>query len=78
MDGVALEFTEDALRALAAKTLSRKTGARGLRSSMEELLGDLMFTVPSDSAIEKVVITKEFVLGEKEPEIIRVPKAKAQ
>ncbi|MBR3843879.1 MAG: ATP-dependent Clp protease ATP-binding subunit ClpX, partial [Clostridia bacterium] len=57
MDGVALEFTEDALRALAAKTLSRKTGARGLRSSMEELLGDLMFTVPSDSAIEKVVIT---------------------
>ena len=78
MDGVTLEFTDDALHALAAKTLSRKTGARGLRSSMEELLGDLMFTVPSEETIEKVIITKEFVLGEKEPDIIRVSQGAAQ
>ena len=71
MDGVTLEFEEDALRELASQTLARKTGARGLRSSMEELLGQLMFTVPSDETIEKVVITKAFVLGEGEPEITR-------
>ena len=71
MDGVELDFEDDALRELAAKTLSRKTGARGLRSSMEELLSDLMFTVPSDSTIEKVIITKAFVMGEQEATIIR-------
>ncbi len=69
MDGVTLEFEEDALRELASQTLARKTGARGLRSAMEELLGELMFTVPSDENIEKVVITKAFVLGESDPKI---------
>ncbi len=71
MDGVTLEFEEDALRELASQTLARKTGARGLRSAMEELLGELMFTVPSDETIGKVVITKAFVLGESAPKIIR-------
>ncbi len=71
MDGVELEFEPDALRELAAKTLSRKTGARGLRSSMEELLSELMFTVPSDETIGKVVITKAFVLGNEQAKIIR-------
>jgi ATP-dependent Clp protease ATP-binding subunit ClpX len=76
MDQVELEFDEDALHAIAAKTLSRKTGARGLRSMMEELLSDLMFTVPSDDTITKVRITKDFVEGNALPEIIRRAKAK--
>ncbi len=71
MDGVALEFEPDALLELASQTLTRKTGARGLRSSMEELLGELMFTVPSDNTIAKVTVTKAFVLGEGEPVITR-------
>jgi ATP-dependent Clp protease ATP-binding subunit ClpX len=76
MDQVELEFDEDALHAIAAKTLPRKTGARGLRSMMEELLSDLMFTVPSDDTITKVRITKDFVEGNALPEIIRRAKAK--
>ena len=56
-----LEFTEDALVAVAKKTLERKTGARGLRSIMEDILMPLMYRVPSDYTIEKVVITKEVV-----------------
>ena len=78
MDGVQLEFEPEALRELASQTLSRKTGARGLRSSMEELLSDLMFTVPSDPAVKKVVITKGFVLGESEPKIVRARKPKEE
>lgn len=76
MDHVELVFEPDALTAIAAKTLSRKTGARGLRSSMEELLNDLMFTVPSDETISKIIITKEFVQGEKEAIIHRDEKRK--
>ncbi len=74
MDGVELEFEPDALREMAARTLSRKTGARGLRSAMEEQLSELMFTVPSDETITKVIITKAFVSGEGEPTILRTPK----
>ena len=77
MDNVSLEFTPDALTAIARKTLSRKTGARGLRSTVEELLGDLMFTVPSDETISKVVITADFVEGVGLPEITRNPKKTA-
>ena len=61
LDKVDLEFTEDALVAVAKKTLERKTGARGLRSIMEDILMPLMYQVPSDYTIEKVVITKETV-----------------
>ena len=61
LDKVDLEFTEDALVAVAKKTLERKTGARGLRSIMEDILMPLMYRVPSDYTIEKVVITKEVV-----------------
>jgi ATP-dependent Clp protease ATP-binding subunit ClpX len=76
MDDVQLEFEQDALHAIAAKTLSRKTGARGLRSMMEELLGDLMFTVPSDETISSVCITKDFVEGVGQAKITRREKAK--
>ena len=71
LDGVELEFKEDALGAVAQKSLARKTGARGLRSIMEKTLMDLMYKAPSDDTISKAVITKETVEGTGEPEIIR-------
>ena len=61
LDKVDLEFSEDALVAIAKKTLERKTGARGLRSIMEDLLMPLMYQVPSDYTVEKVVVTRETV-----------------
>ncbi len=69
LDKVDLEFTEDALVAVAKKTLERKTGARGLRSIMEDILMPLMYQVPSDYTIEKVVITKETVENGEPPQI---------
>ena len=69
LDKVDLEFTDDALTAVAKKTLERKTGARGLRSIMEDILMPLMYRVPSDYTIENVVITKEAVENGAPPEI---------
>lgn len=73
MDNVELEFTEEALRAVAAKALERRTGARGLRSIMEETLTPLMFAVPSDPTIEKVIVKEESVTGDASPELVRNP-----
>ena len=69
LDKVDLEFTEDAMTAVAKKTLERKTGARGLRSILEDILMPLMYQVPSDYTIEKVVITKETVEDGAAPQI---------
>ena len=69
LDKVDLEFTEEALVAVAQKTLERKTGARGLRSIMEDILMPLMYQVPSDYTIEKVVITKEVVEDGAAPQV---------
>ncbi len=63
MDNVDLEFTDEALRAVAKKTIERKSGARGLRSVMEEILIPIMYQVPSDPTIVKVTITPETVAG---------------
>ena len=76
MDGVELSFDEEALRAIAEKTLKRNTGARGLRSVMEELLTDLMFDLPSDYTVEKVIITRACVEDGTAPELIRNPEKK--
>lgn len=76
MDGVELVFEEDALRAIAEKTLKRNTGARGLRSVMEELLTGLMFDLPSDYTVQKVVISKACVEDGAQPELIRNPDKK--
>lgn len=76
MDGVTLEFTPDALKAVAEKTLTRNTGARGLRSVMEELLTQLMFDIPSDPTVEKVVITADCVIKGSKPELIVNPDKK--
>ncbi len=71
LDTVKLEFKEDALKSIAKKSLERKTGARGLRSIMEEILVKLMFEIPKDYSIEKVVITKDCVEKGKEPKVVR-------
>ncbi|MCI6958750.1 MAG: ATP-dependent Clp protease ATP-binding subunit ClpX [Oscillospiraceae bacterium] len=63
MDNVDLEFTDEALRAVAKKTIERKSGARGLRSVMESILIPIMYQVPSDPTIVKVTITPETVTG---------------
>lgn len=69
LDNVALTFQEEALEAIADKTLERKTGARGLRAIMEHSMMDLMYTVPSDDTIESCVITKEVIEGTGKPEM---------
>ena len=61
MDGVYLHFTDDAISAIAEKAVQRKTGARGLRSIMEDLMTDIMYEIPSDGEISDVEITKEVV-----------------
>lgn len=77
LDNVELELTEDALLAVAQKTLERQTGARGLRAVMEELLTDLMFEVPSDPTVSKVIIHKECVTEGKKAELVIDPEHKA-
>lgn len=67
LDGVELEFEEDALRAIAKEAMERKTGARGLRAIIEKVTLDLMFEIPSDETITKCVITKEVVTEGAEP-----------
>lgn len=67
MDGVELEFCDDALAAVADLTLEKKTGARGLRAIMEKTLLPVMYDIPSDSDVKKVVITKECVLNGEKP-----------
>jgi len=75
LDGVALDFEPAALEEIAKKALEQKTGARGLRGVVENLLTPLMFSVPSDPTIQKVIITRECVLGEAEPRIRRKAQA---
>ncbi|WP_370894142.1 ATP-dependent Clp protease ATP-binding subunit ClpX [Janibacter sp. GXQ6167] len=71
LDGVELEFTEEAIEAVAEQALSRGTGARGLRAILEEVLMPVMFDVPSDDEIERVVITGEVVANNVLPTIVR-------
>ena len=68
-DNIDLEFDQDALRAIAKKSIERNTGARGLRSIVEATLRDIMFTAPSDETISKITITADCVNGTGEPVI---------
>ena len=68
MDGVILDFEEDALKEIAKKAIDRKTGARGLRSILEEIMLDIMFDLP-DYKGKTITITKEVVLDDKLPNI---------
>ena len=68
-DDVDLEFTEDALNAIADKAIERNIGARGLRAVMEGLLTKIMYEIPSDKTVVKAVVTKDCVEGKAEPEL---------
>jgi ATP-dependent Clp protease ATP-binding subunit ClpX len=67
MEDVSVDFTEDALRAIAHKAIARKTGARGLRSIMEGILLDPMYDLPGLDGVEEIVINKEVVEGRAQP-----------
>ena len=70
LENVELEFREEALRAVAQKAMERKTGARGLRSILEQILLDVMYDVPGQENISKVVVDENVVLGESSPLIM--------
>ena len=72
MDGVALEITDEALKVIAQKAIDRQIGARGLRAIMEKVMMKIMFQIPSDLSIKKVVITPECIEGA-DPTIVRDP-----
>ena len=69
LDEVELEFTDEAVLEVAKQSFERKTGARGLRSILESVMNDVMYTIPSDETIAKCIITKEAVEGTGEPVI---------
>ncbi|MEG2418504.1 MAG: ATP-dependent Clp protease ATP-binding subunit ClpX, partial [Eubacterium sp.] len=71
IEGVTLEFEPDALVSIAKKALDNKTGARGLRGIIEDLMTDIMFDIPSEEGVEKVIISKAAVDQTAEPTIIR-------
>ncbi|MGI6036345.1 MAG: ATP-dependent Clp protease ATP-binding subunit ClpX, partial [Limnochordia bacterium] len=72
MDGVELEITEDALMAVARKALARKTGARGLRAILEEVMLEIMYDIPSRRDIKKCVVTKETIEDKEPPRMVLV------
>ena len=78
LDGVELAFTDDALRAVAEETLKRETGARGLRAVMEGVLTQLMFDIPSETTVEKVLITAACVTDGAAPDIVYNPDKKSR
>lgn len=78
MDNVELEFTQKALDAIAKKAIERKTGARGLRSIIEDVMTEIMFEIPSDERIYKVVITEPTIMNDEKPEIHLLPEGESR
>ncbi len=76
MDGVNLEFEPEALEAIADKAIERRTGARGLRSIMEDVMADVMYRAPSESNLKKCVITKECITEGASPKLVGSARAK--
>lgn len=70
LDDVILEFEEDALRAIAHKAMERETGARGLRAILEEFINPVMYEIPTETTVEKCIITKDVVEGKAQPQYI--------
>ena len=70
LDDVELEFEQDSLEAIVNKAIERKTGARGLRSIIEDIMRDIMYEIPSNPQIEKCIITKNTVEGIEKPIIV--------
>ena len=83
LDDVELDFDKEALVEIAKKSIERKTGARGLRAIMENVMMDYMYTVPSDDNIKKVVVTKEMVdnnlrLEDKKDDVVAIEDKKKE
>jgi ATP-dependent Clp protease ATP-binding subunit ClpX len=76
MEDVKLGFTDDAMTAVAKKAIERKTGARGLRSILENILLDTMFDLPSMDGVDEVMIDKDVVEGRKDPVRVYAEKEK--
>ncbi len=71
LDNINLVFKDESLRAIAKEAIKRKTGARGLRAIIEEVMMEIMFEVPSDETVSEVIINEECITSKKDPEIIR-------
>ncbi len=78
LDGVQLEFEKEALEEIADLASERQTGARGLRAILEEVLGPVMFDIPSNDSIERVVITRDAVLRKAPPVVVQKPAARRE
>ena len=78
MEDIELEVTDDALKAIAHKAIARKTGARGLRSIMEQVLLDSMYELPGSPDVDKVVVSGEVVEGKAKPVYVHGDKRKAK
>ena len=76
MDGVELEFEPEALKAVAEKAIARKTGARGLRAILEEVMQDVMFEVPSREDVEKCIVTRDTIENKQPPMLVCAKKPK--
>jgi len=70
IDGVQLEFDDDAVLEIAKKAIKRNTGARGLRSIIEETMTDIMFEVPSDESIKRCIVTKDCITNDSQPKLL--------
>lgn len=77
IDGVQLEFEEEALRAIADLAVARKTGARGLRAILEDVLGPIMFEIPSTDDVDKVIVTRASVINGDPPTLVLRRKRKS-
>jgi ATP-dependent Clp protease ATP-binding subunit ClpX len=71
LEGVKLRFSEDSLRAIAEEAYRRKSGARGLRAIMEEVMLDVMYEIPSLTGVQECVVTKDVVINRERPQLIR-------
>ncbi len=78
LDGVELEFTEEAIAEIAHRSSERKTGARGLRAIMESVMMDVMYRIPSETGVSKCIITGEAARGEGQPELLYSVEDKAR
>ncbi len=78
LDGVELEFTDEALEAIARRSFERKTGARGLRSICESIMMDVMYEMPTDMSVAKCIITKEAANGEAKPDVVYLEEGKSR
>lgn len=77
-DGIELEFTDDALREVAKTAISKKTGARGLRSILEQTMLDVMYEIPGNEKIAKCVVTKDAIQGKERPQLVEGERKKPE